>query len=228
MELYDQYGSLEEWVTQRRVLHPWQTTDPIDELMSFHDLLSTSNGVTPYNYSDTNLGPTSVIFPDPCFDGFSTTLFKEASAIDAAFNPFVVSQFSDLSCGVPLSAPTNGDSSSYSPFESYPLPSVMEEEVEPHDVFYTDDLGTLEVVATATTSSCKAEPVVSPERVPVLVGQKNRSRRVEGQPSKNLMAERRRRKRLNDRLSMLRSIVPKISKVIKEFLKYIYILLSNF
>ncbi|CDP02676.1 unnamed protein product [Coffea canephora] len=54
---------------------------------------------------------------------------------------------------------------------------------------------------------------IGASRVGLCGDKRSKIKKAEGQPSKNLMAERRRRKRLNDRLSMLRSIVPKISKM---------------
>lgn len=47
----------------------------------------------------------------------------------------------------------------------------------------------------------------------VVMGGGDQKGKKKGMPAKNLMAERRRRKKLNDRLYMLRSVVPKISKV---------------
>ena len=61
-----------------------------------------------------------------------------------------------------------------------------------------------------------------------VTGGEDQKGKKKGLPAKNLMAERRRRKKLNDRLYMLRSVVPKISKVRNSIQQILVILLFDF
>ncbi|KAI7747369.1 hypothetical protein M8C21_002290, partial [Ambrosia artemisiifolia] len=96
--------------------------------------------------------------------------------------------------------PINGwASSSYDP-QMFPSMVEQEEDIDGDEEDHKNHVVSLDKIPTVFTMGLSED-------------KKSKSKKVEGQPSKNLMAERRRRKRLNDRLSMLRSIVPKISKM---------------
>lgn len=210
MEYYysDNNGFLEELLSLRS--ESWDTTSVVPMEMSDF-----------YNYDSSCFVDNNINIPLPCsttsnsFEDYNLP-FDHQTLINCTTTTTTTSFYSPFCDDNTSSFPSQEDFSSIlddevGNYSFHNLEMGNNNNNNNNNVVVPCKLEQIQVSEGAAAAGAGAPPSFNIGLCPEI--RKTKSKKIDGQPSKNLMAERRRRKRLNDRLSMLRSVVPKISKM---------------
>ncbi|KAF3617934.1 Transcription factor bHLH93 [Capsicum annuum] len=208
MENYSENGFLlDELLAFRSDL--WETYSPTEKNSNINFYCNNS-----YDYFGENPYPIP-LFPSTTHSNITTTSFEDYHnnfSIDQSQNYSLLSDFYSTQLVHEFSPVELTDSSNN--WLDTPTPTFTSQLQDFSSILDNLEVGhfACKLERTQSTESTTIAPIFNignslcPEK-------KAKTKKANGEPSKNLMAERRRRKRLNGRLSMLRSIVPKISNM---------------